>query len=200
MSILAGAPFELAQSETHYPRDSSDAVAVLNILKRWFPAELGLAILHHAGYWLRSRVAKQESIRFSESLCHDGTPYLLSEPIKGKRFPAQQVIIDIWSHDQGWSSYPENHGTYRGSWTWFDLGIRRPPGREDIAIDLPPLVTNVHASSETRHHQVVYRRHEQLWMGDLQEGDRISITPRARFPGWVNFTEGAAIEIYTDLF
>lgn len=200
MSVLAAAPFEVTQSDTHYPRDPSDAVAALNILERWVPAELALAILHHAQYWLRSRVSRQESLRFSESACRDRTPYLLSDPIKGTRFPVQQIIIDIWSHDQGWSSYPQDHGTYRGSWTWFDLGIQRPPGREDVSAGLPQLVTNVHASSETRHHQVVYRRDEQPWMGDLQAEDRISIIPRALFPGWVNFTEGASVAIYTDLF
>lgn len=199
MSVVSGA-LEVTQSHTHYPRDSSDAVAVLDILQRWLPAELGLAILHHAGYWLRSRVARQESRRFSQSACRDRTPYLLSEPIQGKRFPVQQIVIDIWSHDQGWSSYPEDHGTYRGSWTWFDLGIQRPQGRKDITAGLPGLVTNVHASSETRHHQVVYRRDDQPWIEYLQAEDRISIIPQARFPGWVNYTEGASIAIYTDTF
>lgn len=27
------------------------------------------------------------------------------------------------SKDQGWSSFPQWHGTYEGSWTWFEAGI-----------------------------------------------------------------------------
>ncbi|PYH89067.1 hypothetical protein BO71DRAFT_403365 [Aspergillus ellipticus CBS 707.79] len=171
------------------------------MLKAWLPSELGLSILAHAEYWLRSRVSRQESRRLSEESCRDKTPYLVPKPTKGERFPVREIRIDVWSHDQGWSSYPEDRGTYRGSWTWFDLGFQRPPGRGDITTGLERLVTNVHASSWTRHHRVVYRRDEgQPWMRDLQADDQISIIPRALYPGWVNCTEGASIEIYTDPF
>ncbi|KAJ5928397.1 hypothetical protein N7466_007353 [Penicillium verhagenii] len=190
---------QVDQTDSYYPRDLEDAVAVLNILQQWLPSELGLSILTHAGYWLRSRAARKESKRFTEHNCRDRTPYLVSEPIKGERFPVQEIRIDVWSHDQGWSSYPDDHGTYNGSWTWFDLGIQRPSGREDISTGLGRAVTNVHASLTTRHHEVVYRRDEQPWMRELQADDQISIIPRALYPGWQNITEGISIEIYTEL-
>ncbi|CEJ60273.1 hypothetical protein PMG11_08853 [Penicillium brasilianum] len=108
--------------------------------------------------------------------------------------------MEIRSHDQGWSSYSEDHGTYRNSWTWFDLGFERTPGREDVCEDLDVrLATNLHASGIAQNHQVVYRAEDDLpWMRSLQAGDRVSIIPRALFPGWQNFVERASIEIYTD--
>jgi hypothetical protein len=108
--------------------------------------------------------------------------------------------MEIRSHDQGWSSFSEDHGTYRNSWTWFDLGIERAPGQEDVCRDLDVrLATNMHASRISQNHQVVYRAEDDLpWMQSLQAGDRVSIIPRALFPGWQNFVEKASIEIYTD--
>lgn len=108
--------------------------------------------------------------------------------------------MEIWSHDQGWSSCSEDHGTYRNSWTWFDLRIERAPEREDVSEDLAVrLATNMHASRVTQNHQVVYRAEDDLpWMRSLQAGDQVSIIPRALFPGWQNFVEKASIETYTD--
>ncbi|KAJ6087795.1 hypothetical protein N7467_006709 [Penicillium canescens] len=188
------------QDDPYYPRHSEDAIAVLNILRRRLPSELVLEVLEYAQYWVRSGVYRTDKLGFTENDCREGTPYLTSEAIQGDRFPVREIKIDIWSHDQGWSSYREDYGTYRNSWTWFDLGITRPPGRDDIAQgeDLR-LVTNIHASKDAKHHQIVYRSDQNLrWMKNLQAGDRISIIPRARFPGWKNFVDEASIEIYTD--
>ncbi|CAG8791976.1 9449_t:CDS:2, partial [Gigaspora rosea] len=30
----------------------------------------------------------------------------------------KKIEIACESHDQGWSSYPRDHGTYNNSWTW----------------------------------------------------------------------------------
>jgi hypothetical protein len=199
-SISGAMPGAFDEDDTYYPRHSDDAVAVLNILRQRLPSELVLEVLEHAQYWIRSEVYRTDKLGFTENDCRDRTPYLTSEAIQGDRFPVREIKIDIWSHDQGWSSYREDYGTYRNSWTWFDLGIARAPGRDDISKgeDLR-LATNIHASKDTKHHQIVYRSDQNLrWMRSLQAGDRISIIPRALFPGWKNFVDEASIEIYTD--
>jgi hypothetical protein len=39
--------------------------------------------------------------------------------------PARKVVFTIKSKDQGWGGDHNDHGTYNGSWTWFDAGIER---------------------------------------------------------------------------
>lgn len=194
----------VSASSIRYPRDSDDAFNALRILKQRLPAELVLQILNYAQYWILSQASREYTCVYTERDCRDRTPYLISEPIPDGRSPIREIRIDIWSHDQGWSSYREDHGTYRNSWTWFELGIERPPERnmEDDSKELDVrLATNAHARDVSQHHRVVYCAEDNLpWMRNLQAGDRISIIPRALYPGWQNFVEKASIEIYTDPF
>ncbi|KAH8907781.1 hypothetical protein BR93DRAFT_566118 [Coniochaeta sp. PMI_546] len=39
--------------------------------------------------------------------------------------PCRKVVFTIRSHDQGWGGDPQHHGTYEGSWTWFDAGLEK---------------------------------------------------------------------------
>ncbi|KAJ5906812.1 uncharacterized protein N7473_003728 [Penicillium subrubescens] len=190
----------ISTSSIHYPRDSEDGFEALRILQKKLPAELALQILDCAQYWVLSQVSMERAISYQEHDCRDRAPYLVSDPIQGGRSPVREIRIDIWSHDQGWSSYTEDHGTYRNSWTWFEMGIIRAPGTEGVSEDFNiRLATNMHASRVTQNHQKVYRADDDLpWMRSLQAGDRISIIPRALYPGWQNFVEKAFIEIYTD--
>ncbi|KAJ6179768.1 hypothetical protein N7519_010229 [Penicillium mononematosum] len=187
------------ENPMYYPRNSADAVESFNILRQKLPSELVLDVLEFAEYWVLSAVHREDRMEYTERDCHDRTPYLTSEPIQGERFPVREIRINIWSHDQGWSSYREDHGTFRNSWTWFELGIERPPGRDDTSKDEDlRLATNVHAGRETMHHRIMYNGDQKpRWMQYLQPGDRISIVPRARFPGWRNTVEKASIEVYT---
>ncbi|KAJ6124323.1 hypothetical protein N7471_011640 [Penicillium samsonianum] len=186
-------------NKIYYPRHSADAVESFNTLRQKLPSELVLEILEFAEYWVLSTVHREDSVDYTESDCRDRTPYLTSEPIQGERFPVREIRINIWSHDQGWSSYREDHGTFRNSWTWFDLAIERPPGRDDISKDENlRLATNVHAGRAAMHHRIMFHRDQKLrWMQNLQAGDRILIVPRALFPGWRNTVEKASIEVYT---
>ncbi|KAB8201648.1 hypothetical protein BDV34DRAFT_202268 [Aspergillus parasiticus] len=187
------------QHTVHYPRHADDAISVFNILKQWFPSELVLEMLEYAEYWLRCRVSRADEMQYAESDCYGQPPYLTSAPIQGERSPVKKIRVTIWSHDQGWSSYPQDHGSFNNSWTWFDLKITRPVGRDDISKDANlRLATNVHASEDTMCHEIIYRSNQNLqWVQNLQPDDRVSIIPRALFPGWTNFVEKACIDIYT---
>ncbi|KAJ5094728.1 hypothetical protein N7456_010589 [Penicillium angulare] len=192
---------------THYPRNSEDALAALNILKKWLPSELGLNILDHAEYWLLSRVYREDTLTYTSATGRDRIPYLESKPIQGSHFPVKKIVIDIWSHDQEFNYYFES-GTdnYEDSPTWFEIGIQRPSGREDILRDLDAkIVDNVHGSAKTRHHRIVYcglggqpGGASVRWMRNLEAEDRVTVIPQARFLGWKNFVEAAAIGVYTD--
>ncbi|KAJ8583684.1 hypothetical protein M405DRAFT_845652 [Rhizopogon salebrosus TDB-379] len=39
------------------------------------------------------------------------------------RHPCRKIKFQLWSHDQGWGG--EHPGTYRASYTWFDVGIQK---------------------------------------------------------------------------
>lgn len=184
-----------SSDQVYYPRNLEDVLNIFNILRHRLPSELVLEILEYTEYWLQSKVERDERLTCKES--DGGISYLESKPIPDGLL--KEIRIDIWSHDQGWSNYPQDHGTDRNSWTWFDLHLERPEGKEVIPEVMGlRLATNVHARSEVKHHQIIYRRDQNLlWMQKLQAGDIIKILPRARFVGWRNTVEKASIEIYT---
>ncbi|OIW30839.1 hypothetical protein CONLIGDRAFT_630748 [Coniochaeta ligniaria NRRL 30616] len=39
--------------------------------------------------------------------------------------PCRKIVFTIRSHDQGWGGEQPHHGTYEGSWTWFDAGLEK---------------------------------------------------------------------------
>lgn len=39
--------------------------------------------------------------------------------------PCRRIVFTIQSHDQGWGGSFPDHGTYNGSWTWFEAGLER---------------------------------------------------------------------------
>ncbi|RPB23898.1 hypothetical protein L211DRAFT_838358 [Terfezia boudieri ATCC MYA-4762] len=43
---------------------------------------------------------------------------------RGKN-PCRKIVFTLNSRDQGWGGRPEHHGTYKGSYTWFDVGLER---------------------------------------------------------------------------
>jgi len=50
---------------------------------------------------------------------------LIGAPEKTIEHPARKIVFTLRSHDQGWGGDHADHGTYHGSWTWFDVGLER---------------------------------------------------------------------------
>ncbi|KAL2140120.1 hypothetical protein VTI28DRAFT_4235 [Corynascus sepedonium] len=50
---------------------------------------------------------------------------LIASPISLLAQPCRRIVFTIRSHDQGWGGAPADHGTYNGSWTWFEVGLER---------------------------------------------------------------------------
>ncbi|KAE9978359.1 hypothetical protein EG327_007429 [Venturia inaequalis] len=90
------------------------------------PVELVAPILNYAEYWMRTTYEREDRISVDQDFGGQGGDerYLHTAPIGADGLtglkPVKKVVFVIESRDQGWSSYPDDHGTYRGSWTWFE--------------------------------------------------------------------------------
>ena len=41
----------------------------------------------------------------------------------------RKIVFVIISKDQGWSSFPEDHGKFKNTWTWSEVVLRGPTGK-----------------------------------------------------------------------
>ncbi|KAK8132681.1 hypothetical protein PG999_000854 [Apiospora kogelbergensis] len=55
----------------------------------------------------------------------DAFQEFVEEPSPVSKGLVRKIVFNIRSCDQGWGGGPNDHGTYRGSWTWFDAGLER---------------------------------------------------------------------------
>ncbi|KAL2858475.1 hypothetical protein BJY01DRAFT_201262 [Aspergillus pseudoustus] len=199
------------QPPIYWPRHPRDIFEVYWVLRlAWAPHNpprtILLWILDLARYWLRTQASRRELISCDEKGCQDRQPYVTSPPIQGGIIdsPVREIQFVIWSHDQGFSSYPEFHGTLESSFTWFEVGIERPPDQRRLPIDIEEgervLTRNIHASRKLRRHHIIYGElalKQRDWMEKLQAGDKVSIIPMARYPAWRNFVGEASIQVFS---
>ncbi|CAG8137416.1 unnamed protein product [Penicillium salamii] len=180
------------------PRDIFEAFSILRQCGQGrLPRFIILQILELARYWILHKAWRKGTLCVTEDDCRERAPYLATELVPGLKYPVQEIVFRICCHDQGWSSDPENHGTFNGSFTWFELDIERP---SDPGYGGHPrhqcLLRNLHACSQVACYTVHFNQSTD-WVRNLQVGDRISIIPMARYPGWMNFVKQASIEVYT---
>jgi hypothetical protein len=130
---------------------------------------------------------REEIIRVS----NNSVSYLTSKPIpKGKKL--KKVVITVVSKDQGWSSFPDDYGTYRNSWTWFDLSVG-PPSKKDSEEKWRGEVTrNIHAHDEFKEHTIEIPADEGLYE-KAESGDVLTVWACAQFPGWENTVKKVVI-------
>ncbi|GLI63009.1 hypothetical protein VaNZ11_005869 [Volvox africanus] len=95
-------------------------------------------------------IARQEH---EESIASEKKPYLKlslgaqADPGFGgiaARYQVEAVTVRTESHDQGWSSFPQDHNTYNNSWTWAELVLFGPDGRPVHPDGSGRLYTNLH--------------------------------------------------------
>ncbi|KAL1687581.1 hypothetical protein GGG16DRAFT_20812, partial [Schizophyllum commune] len=160
------------------PLSNTDLQEVQNMLLRLrLPDTIASDILDFAEFWRCSSVARSEYVMMPmESLKEK--PYLSIE-VPDRPLRALTIITD--SHDQGWSSYPEEHGTYRGCFSWFDAHIPDSGVRQHIQ-------ANVHASGERRRHVNTWdcRPPDTKWTRHLSAGKELQVVAIAWCPGWEN--------------
>jgi hypothetical protein len=161
-----------------------------------FPQEIVFSILEFANYTSSKTVETEECVEGCNldrlylkhqlpqiSIFDDATPSITG------------ITIVVESHDQGWSSYPADQGTYRGSATWGEINILRD-GQEVLGQRVT-IYTNLHAIRDWQTHvcQVENNAVCKDVMKNLQNGDSIALYARSCYPGWCNYVRKASITI-----
>ena len=195
--------------DQYWPQQPRNVFEVFWLLRyhassKGLPPNVTIRILDLSKYWLKSTTSRKQHIAFDEEAAKRIGKYLTSKPIRGRlRAPVREVRFTIESHDQGWSSFPEFHGTFAHSWTWFEVAVQKQGDRIfDFGDESQMLTPNLHAITKSSRHRIIYECSpcttvHRKWLKNLEAGDQISISAKARYPGWVNFVEGASIEIFT---
>jgi len=140
---------------------SSEVIQIAILLRQKLPGDLIPLILDFAQYW--DVVHSAHSPR-PDRIGELQAPKLQTALIVPQHIPRgaiRRIRFITESRDQGWSSYPEDHGTYRGSWTWFETGIRGldASNTEDQATLLQPV--------DCQHRNALDVEHRQLCMQDV---------------------------------
>jgi len=119
----------------------------------------------------------------------DYIPYVVSRQIpEGKSL--SKVVVVVVSKDQGWSTYLGDYGTYRNSFTWFELSIGSPArGSEEKWRGF--VVRNLLAHHSFKEHTI------EITDGELYEkarsGDVLTVWAHAKFSGSANMVKKVTI-------
>ncbi|MCJ1465745.1 hypothetical protein MMC07_004364 [Pseudocyphellaria aurata] len=201
-------------------RDSNrELLSVLSSPSSHRPAlapELILQILSDPSRWIMTwndNIIEPTPVPYTE----DSRILLRTPPLTARSVSLlRKVVFTMRSHDQGWSSYPTNHGTYENTWTWFDAAVetKSVEAVQEAHGDIDSLVagmpkpldspnvrrrhriqSNRHAVKEAENYRITIDRGQEP-LDDLKVGDQIMLIACARYPGWVNTIEAAGIEIW----
>ncbi|KAH7395520.1 hypothetical protein BKA64DRAFT_723831 [Cadophora sp. MPI-SDFR-AT-0126] len=98
-------------------------------------------------YWT---IEMPEIAHHSQEPCRDtpGKELYLELRVLGNSPPPGKIIFTITSHDQGWSSFPHDHGAYMGSQSFFAADVYKEGqnGDKEISSRKKRIIYNVHAS------------------------------------------------------
>ena len=133
---------------------------------------------------------REENVQISD----DSVTYLTSKPIpNGKTL--KKVVITVIAKDQGWSSYSEDHGTYRNTWTWFELAVG-PSSKESTERWRGEVVRNLHAHGDFKE-QTIEITDKGLYEKAMS-GDVLTVWALARYPGWKNTVKKVTIRYFVE--
>ncbi len=124
------------------------------------PMEIVLIIIDFAGYWNVASIGKVEQIN-GQNLNHlyfvMHTKQFLGHPYYADQLvPLKKLVIEVHSHDQGWSSYANDQNTYRGSWTFGEIAVLDGKHTEVKGESRMRLYTNLHAKEDWQIHRKVF--------------------------------------------
>eukprot|EP00798_Chlamydomonas_sp_ICE-L_P025815 gene25815-11490_t len=124
------------------------------------PPDIASAILDQAGYWAVVAAESSESMKVSRSK----SPYLtIQVPSDCASGSVKALAVRCVAHDQGWSDYRENKGTYHNSWTTFELTVRGADGQSVHTVHR--FFTNMHANSDWQTHAVTLVAGDEMYQG-----------------------------------
>lgn len=140
------------------------------------PLELTIPILDFAEYWAETHVTSSRRAGVEDKTI----PFLTTPPIEAGRL--RKIVVTTVSKDQGWSSYPEHHGTYDGSWTWFELSLNAPPTEDNKRGEEKhrcTIVRNVHAQDELKEHVLTIE--DDAFYAKAEPGDTFTVWAAVSF-------------------
>lgn len=147
-------------------------------------------ILDYAEVW--NSISTRTDAAFQKENCYD--LYLRitlpSDEMVTRGVRKLEVTVD--SHDQGWSSYPHDHNTMRGSWTYGEVWVRNAEGEKVYSYIV---YTNVHACKDWKLQSKSFDRYDEI-MSHLKPGASVDLMLVARYPGWVNNTRFAEMKVF----
>jgi hypothetical protein len=169
----------------------ADIIETRLSLLRLLPIELVDEILHAAEYY----TLYSDTLRISELTISE---YNLKTTRVVARTPPiwhpgaiVRVVIRTETHDQGWSSYPEDHGTRNGSWTWIDLRVCRREaahlGHNELELEhdcsTPYRVyTNIHAEKNWQSNETTLDLNSShSLLEHMRPGDMLILCAEARW-------------------
>ncbi|KAL8925760.1 MAG: hypothetical protein Q9172_002101 [Xanthocarpia lactea] len=173
------------------------------------PPELILQILTHPSRWLLHDSVSADPTRVSNK----EVPIATLRPFTAEEINLlRRIVFRFRSKDQGYSWDTQNHGTYAGSWTWFEAVVRRGDidasddrdypdhdGGEDRVKTRFELQRNRHAGTQFESYEIVFEDGDERMTElktALREGDVVELRACARFGAWVNQVEEAKVEVW----
>ena len=198
-------PASLFGPTTH---DSNLALYKLLTSPRRFhrlPPEIVLQILSYPSRWLLSSIRLEDAVtvaNFSDRLILNTAPFNTH-----KLSHLRKIVFKFSSHDQGWSSFAEDHGTFRNSWSYFEVGLlsggikrlreeQAQPPRKSSLKRRWTLQHNRHAGKEFEEYTVEIDAEHDM-MREMKVGDVVVLLACAHFPGWTNSVKEAEIQVWS---
>jgi hypothetical protein len=77
---------------------------------------------------------------FPNNVTQEVIDYWTRDATPRGEFPCRKIVFTIKSHDQGWGGPPGCRGTYKGSSTWFDVGLETLSAIRDSQLPLFSLI------------------------------------------------------------
>ncbi|RMZ79783.1 hypothetical protein DV738_g3260, partial [Chaetothyriales sp. CBS 135597] len=200
-------PLAHQQQRYHKAHPATDVFRVAVLLRRLgLPDDVIPCILDHADYTYR--VTGSECTEHFHLGYHQSGRIYTAARLKTNVVPASLRAIHFTtiSKDQDFSWDTSNHGTYNGSWTWFEAGLlhdNRLNGEFNFLpstrIDGKTICINVHAERRYRTHTTTWRITDdddfiQKVFQGVKDGKPVAVTICARFRAWVNNVKFARIE------
>jgi hypothetical protein len=197
------------EHDIHFPRSREDQYRLYAMLRHRIcgsrlPAHIARRIIDKAEYWVKSTFERGEPRITNGVKIKRNVPYLLSDPIDGARHSPVRNVIATCSHDQVWSTYPDQDGSYQGLSTYLDFVVRNPDGSisaldtEQYSRRSPKLyrsgrfIRTLKRRMEVR--KMPYSK-QTSWMRRITPGSRLGVVPKAL--SWFNFVEIVRVEIFS---
>lgn len=228
-AVRALAENELAPVPPRVPLPEILFAASALVTQRRCPVDVVSSILAFAGLLLSFESETDERVDGRDDMHHEYVRLEIPVPLAAGLPPGVSVshcvllAVECTSKDQGWATFePELNGTYRGSWTWVDVVVRKPvqacrddAGRHsssnaaaaaiETATDVSDenetevarvrAFSNVRASRRFRHHLKCYEDPNGL-VRNIELGDSVSLVLRSQYPGWSNTAKSGKVTAF----